>query len=154
MSIILLDFQSFCFQRIAESHGTPLYQLGHILPGYKHDAAQWVGADPEEINRNIARATALLFKSHYFLTPMSDLSDEDFEIAVKEGLEARPPCRFEIFKVQTRRPGNAMKVIKILPNEIVTANAQLVLFDIAHNEAAISAMVLKLKERFAGWNIR
>lgn len=111
---------------------------------------------PETLNQQIARAALALFKAQPGAGLLSTVSDEAFSAAVCAGVLARPPCRFELFGVTSGSGGTESGICasKVYPDRDTGNIEQLVLFDIAHNEAAIEAMARKVQLDFADREIR
>lgn len=117
--------------------------------------------DPEFLNRQIAQAAVTLFRHRYEKSLFSDVDTAAYDAAVRKGLLARPPCRYELYRVQqgTGQQASSDSAVnytseKLSPDEIPDGSEALVLFDIAHNEAAIQALARKLKSGYSDRNIR
>ncbi len=130
-------------QRTAKDRGCQLYQLGDVLskdsichrPAGSGASSVYLPEDPETLNRDIARAAMKLFRRSHKMLLANRISDDSLDAAIEEGLEARPPCRFEVLVDQS------------------APHVHLVL-DIAHNEAAVATLVAKVKSKYSGCPIR
>ncbi len=109
---------------------------------------------PDILNTKLALAGLTLLKKFSLNNMVSEeLSYRTFEIFSKlpienkefcDSLWVRPPCRWEIFKL----PVNASEHSSVPHSEIE------VILDIAHNPAAVSALVRKVVRNYTGRRVR
>lgn len=135
-------------QRIALTKGAYLNRLEDVLP--RNECVNI--ADPEELNKLIARAAVQLLANQLGGTLFNSMAT-GFDDAMRLGVLAKPPCRYDIYEVTPEcvSAPSAQFTPKRLNSSDVSDSSKgsdLILFDIAHNEAAIGAMVQKLRKDF------
>ena len=119
----------------AKRVGSPFYTIHDIL---KPEELLYNDIDKDndidDLNTDISRAALRMLKKKNAILSLFD--NEKME----EGLVVRPPCRFEIFNQKIN-----------LHDGIVDVP---VIFDIAHNDDAIIALVKKIKYKYPNRNVR
>ncbi|CAN0346421.1 unnamed protein product [Ascophyllum nodosum] len=136
---------------VADALGSPFHRWPDVLamPTNPRDGPQAKeDKDFDDENTRLAEAgLRLLWRSH------PDLRVE--EVALREGLAQRPPCRFETVKVYADvddegARAKASRAIDVGRQEgIVT-----VVLDVAHNLPAIQALFAKVTREFPGRRVR
>lgn len=118
----------------AKRVGSPFYTIHDILKPEELLYNNNKENDIDDLNTDISRAAIRILKNKKGV--LSLLNNDKAE----DGLAIRPPCRFEIFNQKI----NLYDGIVDVP----------VIFDIAHNDDAIIALVKKINYKYSGKSIR
>jgi len=120
----------------AKSVGSPFYTINDVLKPEEllYNSNNNKDNDIDDLNTDISRAAIRILQKKKGI--LSLLGNEN----VEEGLAIRPPCRFEIFNQKIN-----------LHDGIVDVP---VIFDIAHNDDAIIALVKKISHKYPDRNVR
>lgn len=149
------------------THNMLLSSCGALSTIDSHSLSAFpVPSNPEHLNNDLSRAAVKLFYKKYCSTLFKSLSEQELDVAIDHGLKDRPPCRFEMFELQFTdknadctlwEQNQSWVPVRIGPEEVAQncrSPKVYVLFDIAHNEAAIRTLVAKVKMQLPNSHLR